>query len=234
MTNIIYIFNFIINTFSVIMNKICIFENDKEFKMGNLTDARGCACPTPVIIAKKLADQGMEEFSIQVDNQTAVENLKRFSSNAGFQIQVKEIGSDFEVEFVQLKDSSIAQSPLPINLEMPGNNKAWAIFIGKEEIGEGSSDLGKTLLKMFLYTLTEAEDVPDYIFLMNSGVKIAVDNEQNAEQLKILCSKGSKVLVCGACLNFFEVIDMLQVGEVSNMYEIVSAMKAVDKMIMLT
>lgn len=51
------------------------------------------------------------------------------------------------------------------------------------------------------------------------------------DSIRALEQKGTTVLVCGTCLNFFGIADKLQVGTVSNMYDIVSKMQACDKVI---
>ncbi|WP_416366678.1 DsrE family protein [Muricomes intestini] len=53
------------------------------------------------------------------------------------------------------------------------------------------------------------------------------------EHLKALEARGTEVLVCGTCLNFYNLADKLKVGTVSNMYDIAGAMQAVDKVISL-
>ena len=50
--------------------------------MSQIIDARGKACPTPVLMAKGAMAQGAEAFTILVDNTTAVENLKRLAIRA--------------------------------------------------------------------------------------------------------------------------------------------------------
>lgn len=186
-------------------------------------DARGKSCPVPVILAKKEADNGREDFSVIVDNQISVENLKRFGSNSGYETTVNEKGIEFEVSF--LKSQDVCDS-----IQQTGNG-AWAVFVGKERIGEGDPELGASLIKMFFYTLTQDSNIPRYIIFMNSGVKIPVENEQVVEHLKDLNGRGTKILTCGTCLNYYEIADKLQVGAVSNMYDIVDAMKAVNKVI---
>ena len=187
-------------------------------------DARKKTCPIPVVMAKKEVDNGKENFSVIVDNQTAVENLKRFGSNSGYETTVKEAGADFEVNFIRFQGSCDSLMPFP-------GNKDWAVFIGKERIGEGDLELGTSLLKMFLYTLAQDANTPKYILFINTGVKIPVENEQIIEHLKVLQEKGTEILVCGTCLNFYEISEKLQVGTISNMYDIVDAMKLVDKVI---
>jgi pentose-5-phosphate-3-epimerase len=64
---------------------------------------------------------------------------------------------------------------------------------------------------------------------MNSGVKLAIDGSLVLESLDKLEREGVNLLVCGTCLNYFEVKDKLKAGKVSNMYEIVEKMVNAEK-----
>ena len=87
-------------------------------------------------------------------------------------------------------------------------------------------------MKMFLYTLSESADLPASVLFMNGGVKLPAGGEQQViDSLNALIGKGVEVLVCGACLNFYNISDQLAVGKVSNMYEILSRMQAASKVI---
>lgn len=203
-------------------------------------DARGKSCPIPVIMAKKETDQENPRFTILVDNPTAVENLKRFAQSSGYALLLSEQGSYFELEFVRSGDDSESRDPNwdfsieAIREDYPKNSRnSWAIFVAKEGIGEGDPELSSTLLKMFFYTITQDKNIPEYILFMNAGVKIPVENEQVIEHLNELQSKGTKILVCGACLSFYDLAEKLQAGMVSNMYDIIEAMKEVNKVITL-
>ena len=88
-------------------------------------------------------------------------------------------------------------------------------------------------MQMYLYTLAQGDDIPEYILFMNDGVKVPTKNDQAIEHLKTLQDKGVEILVCGTCLNFYNLAGDLAVGTVSNMYDIAGAMQAVDKVITL-
>ena len=201
-----------------------------------MIDARGKSCPIPVIMAKKEVDQGGRVFTVSVDNKTAVENLNRFGKSSGFDIAVEEKASDdFSVRFVkssEAKDSAHAGGNEETVL-VPDPKSSWAVFIGNEGIGHGDLELGTMLMKMYFYTLAEGKDLPTYVLFMNEGVKVPVGNQQAIEHLKALEEKGTKILVCGTCLNFYGLSDGLRVGNVSNMYDISEAMINVNKVISL-
>ncbi|MBI9097719.1 MAG: sulfurtransferase-like selenium metabolism protein YedF, partial [Spirochaetaceae bacterium] len=96
------------------------------------------------------------------------------------------------------------------------------IFINSSAIGSGDGKLGEKLMEAFIYTLTELDKKPQYILMMNSGVRVAVEGSTSIENLKDLEESGVKILVCGACLDFYEIKDKLKAGKISNMYEIAS------------
>ena len=108
------------------------------------------------------------------------------------------------------------------------------MFVGKDFVGDGDLELGHNLMKMALYTLSEAGDPPTSLLFMNAGVKlVAPGEEQVIEAVKKLEEQGTEVLVCGTCLNFFGIADKLSVGEVSNMYDILERMRESAKTITL-
>jgi selenium metabolism protein YedF len=198
--------------------------------MGKIIDAMGKACPMPVMMTKKEIDNGEDSFITRVDNKVAVENLKRLASSTGFSIEVKEDDGIFAVAFSkECEECNRMLEQLEEPKKVPTSD--YVVFIGKEYIGEGSEELGKNLMKMFLYTLTESEDLPNYLLFMNGGVKLPTLDLQAVDHLKVLKDKGVDILVCGACLNYYKIAEELKIGSVSNMYEIADKMKQSGKVI---
>jgi hypothetical protein len=62
-------------------------------------------------------------------------------------------------------------------------------------------------------------------------VKLAIEGSPVLESLDKLEREGVNLLVCGTCLNYFEVKDKLKRGKVSNMYEITEQMMKAEKVI---
>lgn len=195
--------------------------------MSQIIDARGKACPTPVILAKQAITAGGTAFSVQVDNPIAVENLKRLASSQGFSVQIREGDGYFTVAFSKgsaaLPEEEPSSSPA-----VPGD---YAVFVGRDIVGGGDQELGTNLMRMFFYTLAQSEQPPRQILFMNAGVKLPTLDNQVAEHLKALAERGVEILVCGTCLDFYQLSGRLQVGTVSNMYDIVSAMQGAAKVI---
>lgn len=196
--------------------------------MKKFIDAKGKNCPMPVIMAKKEIDAGVKFFEVEVDNKIAVENLKKLANSQGFTTIISENNGNFKVDF-----SNGCEECEEVLAKVEGKKPLgnWSIFVNKEIIGAGDDELGKSLMKMFIYTISEGDDLPKSILFMNGGVKVPTLNEQAIEHLKVLEDKGVELLVCGACLNFYGIEEKLQVGKISNMYDITNAMKDASKVI---
>lgn len=71
------------------------------------------------------------------------------------------------------------------------------------------------------------------MLFMNAGVRLPTLDEQIPAHLKSLADAGVEILVCGTCLSFYGLTDQLQVGTVSNMYDIVTRMQRAAKVVSL-
>ena len=188
-------------------------------------DAGGKQCPIPVIMAKKELEAGEQDVEIIVDGPTQVGNLERLGDALGRKATSEAFGDKFLVKFANgetIKGAQVAEAD------------TYAVFFNTNAIGTNESELGGNLAKMAIFTLSESERVPSYVLFMNEGVKLpAGDEPQIIENLNTLIEKGTQVLVCGTCLNFYGIKDDLKVGTVSNMYDILGAMQEVSKVIKL-
>jgi selenium metabolism protein YedF len=203
-------------------------------------DAFGKQCPAPLVMAKKEIDTGNHDVQIQVDNETSVKNLTRLANKKGLAIDVEKIDGGYLVSFSDPEEGY--QPPEPTEVAQAAGIDAsaatgsgYAVFVSKDHLGEGDPTLGRNLIKMALYTLSESDDAPVSLLFMNSGVKLVADPEQTdiVESVRKLADQGTEVLVCGTCLNFYDLTDQLQVGEVSNMYEILERMREASNVITL-
>ena len=65
------------------------------------------------------------------------------------------------------------------------------------------------------------------------AMRLPTLDEQIPAHLKALADAGVEILVCGTCLSFYGLTDQLQVGTVSNMYDIVTRMQRAAKVVSL-
>ena len=105
------------------------------------------------------------------------------------------------------------------------------VMIQSDKIGHGDDGLGKKLMKNYISTLNEMGGDLWRIVLVNNGVKLTVEGSESIEDLKALAENGADILCCGTCLNHFSLSDKRQVGEPTNMVDIVSSMQVADKVI---
>ena len=198
-------------------------------------DGFGKACPMPLVMVKKEIDKGNTDITIKVDNETAVKNITRLAKKKGLGFTVDTIEGGFSI--VIGGELSADEATLPAAAaacSISGGGCGYSVFIGKDVVGDGDHELGYNLMKMAIYTLNQAEVAPMNLLFMNAGVKLLCGDEaQIIDSVKEMMDKGTDVLVCGTCLNYYGITDDLKVGEVSNMYDILERMHESAKVITL-
>ena len=199
-----------------------------------MIDARGKPCPMPVLLAKEALDRGETGVAVVVDNAVAVENLKRLAASRSLSPAVEPGDGVWTVRFS-------GGGAAPEEPEEKGPAAACgaagcgtAVFITRETLGGGSEELGRSLMKMLLYTLSRSETPPALVVFMNGGVKWPAGEEADAlESIRLLADRGAEVLVCGTCLGYYGLTDRLRVGTVSNMYDILERLGRAARVITL-
>ena len=194
-------------------------------------DARGLICPQPVILTKKALDAGEDALSVLVDNRPAVENVKRLAANTGCELKVEEQGSDFRLTLT--RNGAVAAPAAPAAAPAQALPGGWAVFCARDIVGAGDRTLGTNLIRMYFYSLSQGDDLPGSIIFMNDGVKLPTLDDQVVTHLKALEERGVTVMSCGACLDFYGLLDKLQVGSVSNMFDITAEMAKFGKVVTL-
>ena len=183
-------------------------------------DARGLACPKPVINTKKELDNIEEGIVIvTVDNNIAKQNILKLSNSLNCESRI--INEEKDLISIEIKkgDNVIIEEQIKDELD----NKC--IFISSNKMGNGNDELGEILMKGFVYTLTESKPYPKSILLVNSAVKLSTENYDTVQNLKILEESGVEILSCGTCLDYYGLKESIKVGSITNMYTIVDIMK---------
>lgn len=206
----------------------------------------GDKCPVPVVKAKKALDgtQPGGVVEIHVDNDIAVENLRKLSSNMKCEATARQLeAKHFVVEITvgekvkgkgTLADSEEKKEPfqgISCGMEEISREKPYVVAISSETMGEGEPALGKILMKGFLYALSQMDILPETILFYNGGVMLTTEGSESIEDLKTMEEQGVKIYSCGTCLDFYNRKDLLKVGEVTNMYTIVETMAKAGKIL---
>ena len=194
-------------------------------------DCRGLACPQPVMRSRDAVAGGAQALEVLVDNEPARENLRRFFEGRGFSVAAKQEGPDcWRITATADAAAPVPQQATEISPAAEGNSRTL-VLITTETIGRGDDTLGGKLMGNFLATLPELGPRLWRIVLINGGVKLASNPGAALDALKKMEAEGVSILVCGACLGHFGLLEAKAVGETSNMLDIVTSLDLAGKVI---
>jgi len=196
-------------------------------------DARGFACPQPVIMTRKALQEADEVLTI-VDNATSQHNVTRMAEKAGYVVRVEQQGDGIYLHIAKGHAAEAAPAQTAAPQQALSAAGPLVLVIPSELMGRGEhAELGNVLMRSFLHTLGEIDPLPATIILLNSGVKLVVEGSPVVEDLQALCARGVEVLACGTCLGYYNLKDKVAVGQVSNMYTIAETMLRAGKVVHL-
>jgi len=202
---------------------------DKECNVEKI-DARGLSCPAPVLETKAAVEKSHSaHIEVLVDNEPAKQNVSRFLNSQGYQTEVKQDGDLFTVIGTGSGEPAPVQAPAA---KAPQTDAAKImVMVAADRMGSGDDELGGKLMINFIKTLKEMGDELWRLVFVNSGVKLTIDDAATLGDLKELEADGLTILVCGTCLDHFKLLEKKQVGQTTNMLDIVTAMQLADKVI---
>jgi selenium metabolism protein YedF len=194
--------------------------------MAKIIDAKGLACPQPVLLTKKALEQE-DNITVIVDNEPAVENIKRLGTTMGCTLhtQQEKDGTYLIHLFREAGEKTVAP------LEVSCAAGPLVIAISSDRMGRGNDELGYVLIRSFIHTIMSLEPLPQTVLFYNTGVKLTVRDSEVIDDLKEVEKKGVAILVCGTCLNYFGISKDLSVGVISNMYDIASTMAGAGRLV---
>lgn len=189
-----------------------------------IIDCTGLACPKPVINTKKALENidKDETICVIVDNKIATENLSKLCDQMSCKYDIVE---ESATRFLVYLTKGDAVKSFVVRQEKTINQ---VVIINSDTMGSEKT-IGKKLMEMYFYTLTEMEEVPCTILFYNEGVKLTTENDNTIADLKKLQERGVEIYSCGACVDYFK--GELQVGEVTNMLNIVTMMNEAEKVV---
>ena len=154
-----------------------------------------------------------------MDNEIAVQNLTKMAQQKCYQYSAEKLEErKYRVLFTlgEAADAPAEQAPVCV----PDARTDTVVVIASDKMGEGAEELGKTLLKAFVFSLTQQDKLPKTILFYNGGASLTCEGSPMLEDLKALEAEGVEILTCGTCLNFYGLTEKLAVGSVTNMYTI--------------
>ena len=194
-------------------------------------DARGLSCPAPVLQTKAILEETpLDEIKVVVDNAASQQNVERFLKSQGFETALSKDGDDFAVTGKGSSAPTPSEEMRQATQAEPGEQKIM-VMCATDRIGFGDDELGLKLMVNFIRTLNEMGPELWRLVLVNNGVKLAIDGSEVLTDLKAYEEKGLTILVCGTCLEHFNILEQKRVGITTNMLDIVTAMQLADKVI---
>lgn len=185
-------------------------------------DARGRACPEPVILTRKALAE-TNELLVIVDSDTAQLNVRRMAEKSGCRVEIEQKADGTYLH--------VTRAAGPAAVEQTHRADKTVVLVASDSLGRGEAELGQVLMRGFLHTLNEVEPLPTTLIFINSGVKLVAADSAVLEDLHALSHKGVEILACGTCLNYYALKDKLAVGQVSNMYSLAEMLLRSDKVI---
>ncbi|MBS6395677.1 MAG: sulfurtransferase-like selenium metabolism protein YedF [Clostridiales bacterium] len=201
-------------------------------------NAIGMACPLPVVETKKALEKAAEGdiICVRVDSESAVQNVMRLAEYQNLETASNKI-SDTEYVVRIRAGRRIESAAKTVQTESfcaqcpPSQGENMVLVISGRTMGSGEEELGKTLMKAFLFAQTKQDRLPHTVLLYNSGAYLSCEGSESLEDLRELEHRGVKILTCGTCLNHYGLTEKLGVGEITNMYSIVEIMEGADRLV---
>lgn len=108
------------------------------------------------------------------------------------------------------------------------------MLITSDRMGRGDDELGRLLMRNFLYSVARNPVPPASIMLLNEGVRLACAGSDSLDDLRLCVSGGVSVSSCGTCLDYLGLTDKLKVGEVGTMPGTVTALLGDDAVVTIS
>ena len=154
-----------------------------------------------------------------MDNEIAVQNLTKMAQQKGYTYSAEKL-AEREYHVLFTVGEPAPETPAAPEVCTPDARTDAVVAIASDKMGEGAEELGKTLLKAFVFSLTQQEKLPKTMLFYNGGAALTCEGSPMLEDLRALEAEGVEILTCGTCLNFYGLTERLAVGGVTNMYVI--------------
>ena len=199
-------------------------------------NAIGDACPIPVVKTKNAIRElgGSGAVEVSVDNEIAVQNLLKMAKQKEYEAAFEKKSNTEYIVTINVNGEEVSDAKPVTKATVKSDEiklKETIVVIDSDKMGDGDEEFSKTLLKGFIYALSSQDIPPAKILFYNTGVRLTTEGSASIEDLKVLEKAGAKIYSCGACLNNYGLTEKLSVGEVTNMYDIVSYLMEADLVI---
>ena len=145
----------------------CILRVDKLNNIGRIinmitVNAIGDTCPIPVVKTKKAIEALTQPDTVEtlVDNEIAVENLKKMAAQKGYSCDSNKLDDGsysvkLTIETLNTGAFSDTDEASQYTCRPATDNRV--VVIRSSYMGEGSEELGSVLIKGFIYALSQQD-----------------------------------------------------------------------------
>ena len=196
-------------------------------------NAMGDNCPIPVIKTKKAmqALTSPETIEVLVDNEIAVQNVTKMASSSGGKVTSEKLGEKEYKVTIEMEGAPAAAAEEEGETCMPDRRNNTVVVVSSDRMGTGNDDLGKVLIKGFIFAVTQLDTLPKTMLFYNGGATLTCEGSDSLEDLKSLEAQGVQIMTCGTCLDYYGLKEKLAVGTVTNMYSIVETIAGASNII---
>lgn len=186
-----------------------------------MLDLRKMDCPVPYMKCKEFLEENPGEvLECIVSDEMECMNLKTLARGLGYSSTYDVYEDGYKFTFKGL-----------VELVEEKSERTQVLALGSDVMGSGDIKLGKLLIHNYLLTLSKSEVIPNTIVMYNSGVLLATTDANCVLALQELEQRGTMIYLCKTCLDFYNCLDQLAVGHVSNMVTINDQLMSHDKVI---
>ena len=118
-------------------------------------------------------------------------------------------------------------------LEVIEKSKELLVLITNNKFGNGDDSLGEKLMVSYFDALIEEDRIPTKLVFLNGGVNLVAKGSKVIEAINLLNEMGAKIYVSKICIEAYKLADLLLIGEIVDMGEIVQFMNSADDVIKL-
>ncbi len=190
-----------------------------------IVDGKGLLCPQPLILTRKALKNCLqgETLKIECDNKTAFQNIMTYLNDQDLSPTGAEVEGIFQIEVVN-QPVRPQEDPVLSSIDPGVCSSAYIVVLGSDRMGEGDPQLGSILMKGFLNALHEQQELPTHLVFYNSGVRLTTVDSGVSSSLKSLEESGVEIMICGTCVDFYDIRNQIAVGKISNIFTITETM----------
>lgn len=199
-----------------------------------IVDTKGLPCPAPLIKTRQALNEASAGESLQIitDNDTSLNNIKRFLTDNHISFTQKEESDTWVLNVDRGEPVPVADNAEVYCSTNPDVNKRKTVVaITSDVMGGGNDELGSKLITSFFKVLPMIKPIPDTVVFYNTGVRLAVKGSPVEEYLTELESSGVELILCTTCIDFFSLKGKIAAGKIGDMYQILNILNEAGNVI---